>query len=86
MLNSLVFSFSTTVRAMRDSFREASQTLSAKMQNHRFRFTQRHVALKCILCRNGLGGPIGDNRTNVDSTAQFVEANSVAPKATLKCR
>ena len=30
MLNSFVFSFSTTVRAMRDSRRDASQTFSAR--------------------------------------------------------
>jgi hypothetical protein len=67
ILNSLVFILRTTVRAMRDSLREADQSFSTRAPDHGLGFCQWHVLLECILDRDRLRKPVRDDFVIVDT-------------------
>src|SRR5690242_1425681 len=52
--------------------------------DHWFGFSEQHILGKSILDRDGLGGPVGNNRVLVDSSGKFVEAYTVAAELILQ--
>ena len=84
ILNSLVFSLRTTVRAVRDSLREADQSFAARLRII-VSVSEQHVTLERILdgdfCR-----PVGYNRAIVDTEGKLVQALSIAAEVIFEYR
>ena len=80
-LNSLVFSFRTTVRAIRGSLREADQSFSANrriigsVSSNSTSFSK--VSSTDIDC----GGRFWDDFAVVDTASKFVQAHTVTPES-----
>jgi len=83
-LNSLVFSFNTTVRATRDSLRDAVHVCPQACGSSALPL-QRHIVFEGVLRRYGLCWPVGDYFTLVDAASQLVETRAVATEPSLKC-
>src|SRR5258708_7586265 len=60
ILNSLVFSLSATVRAIRDSLQDAAHVCS-KSADHRLHLGQQDILFEGVLCRYGLRWPVRDS-------------------------
>ena len=85
-MNSLVFSFSTTVRGIRDSLREAGPCVLRKSSDHRLHLGQQDIQFKSVLCGYGLCRPVRDYLAVVDSPSQLVETHAIAAEAAFECR
>jgi hypothetical protein len=77
--------FSTTVRAIRDSLREAVHACSASFRDHRLHLGQQDILFKGVLCGYGLCWPVGGYLAVVDSPSQLVEAYAIAAEAAFQC-
>jgi len=86
ILNSLVFSFSTTVRGIRDSLREAVHVCSASLRIIGSISASKTSSSKSVLCGYGLCRPVRDYLAVVDSPSQLVETHAIAAEAAFECR
>ena len=86
ILNSLVFSFSTTVRAIRDSLREAVHACSASFRIIGSISVSQNILFKRVLGGYRLCWPVRDYLVVVDSPRQLVETHAIAAEAALECR
>lgn len=77
ILNSLVFSLRTTVRAIRTSLREAVQVFSARRRIIWLGLGQRRIVFDRVFGRYGLCQPVRDNFVVVDASGQLGEVPTV---------
>ena len=85
ILNCAVLSLRTTVRGMRVSLREASQTFFGEAADDGFGFAEEDVGFEGVFGGDGLGGAVGLDGIVVDTEREFVEAHAVAAEALLEC-
>jgi len=86
ILKSLVFNFSTTVRAICDSLRDAVHVCSASFRIIGSISASNTFLLKRVLGRYGSRWPVRNDFTFVDSPGQIVEPHAIPAESAFECR